>query len=78
MLPNMETGEYRYYYAHENNTLFDKSMLLCTKADLTTVQEKVIKQGIIEVCRQESKNTNWRFKLIANVTICASLPKNIP
>ena len=53
-------------------------MLLCTKADLTTIQDKVNKQDIFEVCRQESKNLNWQFKLISNVTIFASLPKNVP
>ena len=37
VLRNVETGEYRYYYAHENNTLFEKSHLLCTKADLITI-----------------------------------------
>ena len=25
VLRYVETGEYRYYYAHENNTLFEKS-----------------------------------------------------
>ena len=25
VLQNIETGEYRYFYAHENNTLFEKS-----------------------------------------------------
>ena len=38
-LRKIETGEYRYFYAHENNTLFDKSMLLRTKADLNTIQK---------------------------------------
>ena len=28
VLRNMETSEYRYFYAHENNTLFDKSINL--------------------------------------------------
>ena len=28
---NIETGEYRYFYAHENNTLFEKSHLLVRK-----------------------------------------------
>ena len=37
VLRNIETGEYRYFYAHENNTLFEKSHLLCTKADLITI-----------------------------------------
>ena len=26
VLRNIETGEYRYFYAHENNTLFEKSV----------------------------------------------------
>ena len=34
VLRNVETGEYRYYKAHENHTLFEKPYLLCTKADL--------------------------------------------
>ena len=29
VLRNIETGEYRYFYVHENNTLFEKSHLLC-------------------------------------------------
>ena len=41
VLRKIETGEYRYFYAHENNTLFDKSILFCTKADLTTIQNKI-------------------------------------
>ena len=56
VLRNTETGEHRYFYAHENNTLFDKYMLLCTKADLTTIQKKINKQDTIEVCTQEKQN----------------------
>ena len=52
VLRNIETGEYRYFYPLENNTLFDKSILLCTKGDLTTIQNKVKKQDIIEVYTQ--------------------------
>ena len=37
VLRNIETNKYRYFYAHENNTIFDISILLCTKADLTTI-----------------------------------------
>ena len=33
VLRNVKTGEYRYFYAHENNTSLEKSHLLCTKAD---------------------------------------------
>ena len=77
VLQNIETGEYRYFYAHENNTLFEKSHLLCTKADLITIQGKVEKFDIVEQCTQERQNTKWRFKLITNVTVFAALLKNI-
>ena len=43
VLRNFETGEYRYFYAHENKTPFEKSHLLCTKAKLITIQRKVEK-----------------------------------
>ena len=78
VLRNIETGEYRYFYPLENNTLFDKSILLCTKGDLTTIQNKVKKQDIIEVCTQYRQNAKWRFKLITNLTIFAALLKNVP
>ena len=41
LLRNIETGEYQYFYAHEKNTLFERSHLLCTKADLITIQGKL-------------------------------------
>ena len=78
VLRNIETGEYRYFYAHENKSLFEKSHLLCTKADLITKQQKVEKFDIVEQCTQERQNTKWRFNLIANVKIFAALLKNIP
>ena len=31
ILGNVDTDEYRYFYAHENNTFFEKSHLLCSK-----------------------------------------------
>ena len=78
VLRNIETGEYRYLYAHENKTSFEKTHLLCTKADLITIQGKVEKFEIVEQCTQERQNTKWRIKLITNVTIFAALLNNIP
>ena len=63
VLSNIEAGEFRYFYAHENNTLFDKSMLLCTEADLTTIQNKVNKQDIIEICKQETRETKYKMAI---------------
>ena len=31
VIRNLEAGEYRYFYAQENKTLFEKSHFLCTK-----------------------------------------------
>ena len=53
VLCNVNTRAYRYYYANEKNTLFEKSHLLCTKADLNTIEEKVLKIEIVEQCNQE-------------------------
>ena len=77
VLRNVKTEEYWYHYAHENNTLFEKSHLLCTKADLISIQGKVEKFDIVEQCTQERQNTKWKFKLITNVTIFAAVLKNI-
>ena len=34
ILENMEDGGFRYFYAHENNMLLDRSKLVCTHDDL--------------------------------------------
>ena len=72
---NIVTSKYRYFYAHEINALFEKSHLLCTKADLITIQEKVENFDIVEQGTQERQNTKLITKLITNVTIYAALPK---
>ena len=66
---NIKIGEYLFFYAHENNTLFIKSMQLF---------DKVINQDIKEVCTQERiQNTNWQLKLITNVNVFTALLKNV-
>ena len=52
--------------------------MLCTKADLITIQGKVEKFDIVEQCTQKRQNPKWRFKLITNVIVFAALLKNIP
>ena len=65
----IESGEYRCFYAHESNSLFEKPQLLCTKANPITTQMKVEKFDIVEQYTQDRQNTRFRFKLITNVTI---------
>ena len=38
ILRNIEDGGFRYFYAHENNTLLDRSKLVCTHDDLAKLK----------------------------------------
>ena len=78
ILRNVDTDEYRYFYAHENNTFFEKSHLLCSKGDLTSLHDRIEKIDLVETCAQERQNTKWQFALTTNVTIFCALLKNIP
>ena len=73
----MDTDEYRYFYAHENTTFFEKSHLLCSKGDLVSLQDRIEKLDLVETCAQERENTKWRFTLTTNVTIFCALSKSI-
>ena len=53
ILKNVEDGKYRYYYAHENNTLLDRSKLVCTKEDLEKLKSYLNKTDVIESCTRE-------------------------
>ena len=75
---SVDTDEYRYFYAHENNTFFEKSHLLCSKGDLVSLQDRVEKIDLVETCAQERANTKWRYALTTNVTIFCALLNNIP
>ena len=78
ILRNVDIDEYRYFYAHENNTFFEKYHLLCSKGDLVSLQDRVEKMDLVETCAQERENTKWQFALTTNVTIFSALLKNIP
>ena len=78
ILRNVDTDEYRYFYAHENNTFFEKSHLLCSEGDLVSLQDRVEKMDLIETCAQERANTKWRYGLFTNKTIFCALLNSIP
>ena len=50
ILKNIEGGGFRYFYAHENNTLLDRSKLLCTHDDLAKLKDFLHKTDVIESC----------------------------
>ena len=78
VLKNIEDGMCRYFYAHENNTVMEKSKLVCTPDDIVNLREKIQKMDNIDLCTQQRANTKWKFYKLTNVTDFAALLKNIP
>ena len=78
ILKNIEDGGFRYFYAHENNTLPDRSKLECTHDDLAKLKDFLNKTDVIESCSRERMNTKWRFYKLTNLTVFAALLKDVP
>ena len=68
----------RFFYEHENNTLLDRSKLVCTRDDLAKLKGFLNKTNVIESCGRERMNTKWRFYKLTNLTVFAALPKDVP
>ena len=78
ILKNVEDGGFRYFYAHENNTLLDRSKLVCTFDDLVKLKDVFNKTDVIESCSRERMNRKWRFYKLTNLTVFAALLKDVP
>ena len=72
ILKNIEDGNFRYFYAHENNTLLEQSKLVSNRNDMTKLKELLKKTDVIESCTKERSNTKWRFFKLTNDNICCS------
>ena len=77
VLKNVEDGSCRYFYAHENNTVIEKSKLVCTPGDITNLKGKLQKMDIVDLCTRERANTNWKFYKLTNLTVFAALLKDV-
>ena len=78
VLRNFEDGICSYFYAHENNTIMDRSKLVCKPADMTNLINRMQKMEIVHICTRERANTKWNFYKVTNLTIFASLLKDVP
>ena len=78
ILKNIEDGKFRYFYAHENNTLLEQSKLVSNKDDTAKLKEILKKTDVIESCTKKRSNTKWRFFKLTNLTIIAALLRDIP
>ena len=57
ILKNIEDGKFRYFSAHENNTLLEQSKLVSNKDDMAKLKEILKKTDVIESCTKERSNT---------------------
>ena len=78
ILKNIEDGKFRYFYAHENNTLLEQSKLVSNKDDMAKLKEILKKTDVIESCTKERSKTKWRFFKLTNLTKFAALLRDIP
>ena len=78
ILKNIEDGGFRYFYAHENNTLLDRSKHVCTHDELAKLKDFRNKTDVIESCTRERMNTKWRLYKLTNLTVFANLLKDVP
>ena len=78
LLKNINSERFRYLYAHENNTLLDRSKLVCTKDDLTKLKDILNKTDLINSCSREKMSTKWRFYKLKDLTVFAALFKDVP
>ena len=78
ILKNIEDGKFRYFYAHENNSLLEQSKLVSNKDDMAKLKKILKKTDVIESCTKERSNTKWRFFKPTNIPIFAALLRDIP
>ena len=78
ILKNIEDGNFRCFYAHENNTLLGQSKLVSNKDDMAKLKDILKKTDVIELCTKERSNTKWRFLKLTNLTLFDALPRDIP
>ena len=78
ILQNIEDGGFTYLYAHENNTLLDRSKLVCTPDDLAKLKDFLNKTDVIQSCSRKRLNRKWRFYKLTNLAVFAALLTDVP
>ena len=78
VLRNIESGSYRYYYAHENLLLFNTSQFLSNEKDLDNIIAKFHLEYFVERATRERPNTKWKLAFATIMTVFAAILKEIP
>ena len=50
---NIEDVMCRYFYAHKNNTILERAILVCTQAAMTNLKDRMQKMDIVDLCTRE-------------------------
>ena len=74
VLKNVDDGSGRYFYAHENNTVLERS----TPDDNNNPKDKLQKMDMVDLCTWEGANTKWKFHNLTNLIVFAALLKDVP
>ena len=77
VLKNFEDGMCRYFYDHENNTIMERTKLVCTQAEVTILKERIQKTDNVDLCTRE-RSKNWKFYKLTNLTILLRYSKMYP
>ena len=78
-IDNEDAGTtYRYFYAHDNQTVFEKPFTVSDRSDLASMLETLEDESLFGNFHSSRPNTKWRFHMLTNVTFKASLHKAIP
>ena len=77
ILKNIEDGGFRFFFAHENNTLLDRSKLVCTHDDLAKLKDFLNQTDVIESCSREKTNKKEVLQ-VDKLTVFAALVKDVP
>ena len=78
ILKNMENGKFRYFYAHENNTLLEQLKLVSNIDDMAKLKKILKKTVVIGSCTTERSNTKWSFFKLTNLTKLSALLRDVP
>ena len=78
VLKNIEDGMSRHFYAHEKNTVMERSKRVCTPDDISNLKEKLQKMDVVDLCTRERAHNKWKFYKLANLTVFAALLKDVP
>ena len=56
----------------------ERAKFLCTQADMNNLKDRMHKMDIVDICTRERANTKWKFYKLRNITVFASLLKDVP